>query len=365
MKRQILVIIACAICLSGLVSWTLSRQDKPAAGRGRTVEEINKDLQAHGSVIREALSDEDSLFNPAKRRQHADKVIPAIKKMLVLFDELASVEPAAKEQVEGEKLGFSTILALFGDADARAALQKRAAGNDDQAAEAQGALLLARWWEVGTDPAAQARLLDELRQIAKAKPQSDAMAATLFKMSRVGAASEGAAEGARDIIVNDLTGEQAKKMGEMIKGERRLRASVGKPIEITGKTLDGKTFTSRDWRGKVVLVDFWATWCPPCIAAFPHLKQIYQKYHPKGLEIVGVSWDDNPVRLKEFLANDPGLAWPQLYSDETEKLEAHPLARELGVSRLPTLLLIDRKGILRSHDAAEKLDELIPKLLLE
>src|SRR5688572_11573211 len=100
MKRQILSIIACAICASALVSWTLSRQDKPAGGQGRTVDVIDRELRALSTEVRAATADEDSLFNPAKRQQAAAKVVPAVKRMVALFDELAKVEPAAREQAE-------------------------------------------------------------------------------------------------------------------------------------------------------------------------------------------------------------------------------------------------------------------------
>jgi thiol-disulfide isomerase/thioredoxin len=365
MKRQILTVIACAICVSALVSWSLSRQDKPAGAHERTVQDINMDLRAQSNQIRGALADEDALFNPAKRQQQASKVVPAIKKMLVLFDELAKVEPAAKEQAEEEKLDFTTILVLFGDADAKSALEKQASGGDDKAAAAQGALLIARWWHVGTDPAAQGKLLDEVEQLAKSKPQSDALATALVKMSKVGASNEALAERARDIIINDLTGEAAKQIADEIKAERKLRQMVGKPIEIAGRTVDGKPFTSKDWKGKVILVDFWATWCAPCVKALPRIKRVYKDYHDKGLEIVGVSWDDNHSKLKEFLANDPEMVWPQLYSEETVKLDKHPLAKELGVVMIPAMFLIDRQGVLRSYTADEDFEDAIPKMLEE
>jgi len=63
---------------------------------------------------------------------------------------------------------------------------------------------------------------------------------------------------------------------------------TGEPVKVSGKTVDGKPFDISEYKGKVVIVDFWATWCGPCLAELPNLKKIYQKYHDRGLEIVGV-----------------------------------------------------------------------------
>ena len=72
----------------------------------------------------------------------------------------------------------------------------------------------------------------------------------------------------------------------------KLRAAlIGKPLVVTGKTLVGKDFATEQWKGRVVLVDFWASWCPDCKAEMPSVIQMYQTYHDQGLEIVGISSD--------------------------------------------------------------------------
>ena len=165
--------------------------------------------------------------------------------------------------------------------------------------------------------------------------------------------------------MNDLTGPLATQVGGQIRGQRKLEASVGKPFELSGTKLDGGAFGTKDWKGKVVLVDFWATWCPPCIEFLPKIKRAYIDYHAKGLEIVGVSSDGDLQALKDFLARNKDMPWPQLVNSKANPEDPlHPLARQFGL-RLPSMFLIDRKGVLREVDAERDLDGLITKLLAE
>ena len=87
---------------------------------------------------------------------------------------------------------------------------------------------------------------------------------------------------------------------------------VGETYDFTVVDTTGKTITSRHLRGKVVVIDFWATWCPPCLTAVPHLKELYSQYHDKGLEIVGFSTDTSRSDLENFVKRN-GISWPQVW----------------------------------------------------
>lgn len=140
--------------------------------------------------------------------------------------------------------------------------------------------------------------------------------------------------------------------------------AVGKPIEWSGTTLDGKSISSQTLKGKVVLIDFWATWCGPCVAEMPRLKELYEKHHAKGFEIVGVSLDDEPESVTEFV-KESALPWPQIYSaDKKEREFDHPLVKRYGIQAIPTMFLIDAAGnVVSTTLYGERLEEEVAKLI--
>jgi thiol-disulfide isomerase/thioredoxin len=120
--------------------------------------------------------------------------------------------------------------------------------------------------------------------------------------------------------------------------DNRKPASGMKPVpQFALSSLDGKTVAMKNLSNKVVVIDFWATWCPPCREEIPHLNRLYSDYKSQGLEIIGISMDDGPDVVKEF-AREFRMEYPLVMGNEE-------LSEQFGgVLGLPTTFIVDRKG---------------------
>lgn len=113
---------------------------------------------------------------------------------------------------------------------------------------------------------------------------------------------------------------------------------------VSGKTWDGKSVSLEDYKGKVVLIDFWATWCRPCVNEMPNVRAAYSKYHDKGFEILGVSLDNSAAPLQKWYSNPATTtAWPSVFEGKGWGSEN---AKRFHVISIPATYLVDREGVL-------------------
>ena len=168
---------------------------------------------------------------------------------------------------------------------------------------------------------------------------------------------------------NSKLGTDIKKKIDIITTQRAARGAteIGKKApEFSAPTSDGKQLALADALGKVTIIDFWAAWCGPCRRENPNVVNIYNKYHDKGLEIIGVSLDGNPRQ------KDPKSAW--LKAIEQDKLTWNhvsnlnyfndPVARAYNINSIPATFILDEKGTiiaknLRGADLEAKIAELL------
>ena len=149
--------------------------------------------------------------------------------------------------------------------------------------------------------------------------------------------------------------------GEKMAGVARRLDLPGKEMKIEGTTATGEPFDWKSYRGKVVLVDYWATWCGPCIQELPNVLENYQKYHDKGFEVVGISLDSDPSRLQRFLV-EREIPWVSLFEEGAGW--DHPMAKYYGVMGIPSTMLLDREGKVVSMGVyGGELDRQLAKLL--
>ncbi len=126
------------------------------------------------------------------------------------------------------------------------------------------------------------------------------------------------------------------------------------------KTIDNKTIKTDDFAGKFVLVDFFATWCKPCIDEVPRLRRHYDKYREKGLEVIGVSLDDDREALDKYL-EEAKLPWPVIHDSAPDL--ADKLQMKYGIASLPTVLFLNKEGVVVSLEArGAELDRLMERL---
>jgi thiol-disulfide isomerase/thioredoxin len=142
----------------------------------------------------------------------------------------------------------------------------------------------------------------------------------------------------------------------------RMVAVGSEPVAFSVKSLDGQTLSPAAYKGKVLLIDFWATWCGPCIMEMPNVKSVYSRYHSKGFEIVGISLDQSREKLDAYLEQQQ-IEWPQYFDG---KWWNNDVAVKYGIRSIPTTVLVDKKGKIRYKTLRGKqLETAVQQLLNE
>ena len=156
--------------------------------------------------------------------------------------------------------------------------------------------------------------------------------------------------------------------GQIAAGKLPQLERLGEPFELTFTPVGGgePIDLQEDYAGKIVVIDFWATWCAPCIAGLPKLEAIQEKYKDQGVEFIGVSLDESEAKggkaaLDAFLAKRPSR-WPQYYQGDGVHSE---FSASWGIRTLPEMFVVDANGTLRYTDAYGNLEKILPKLIAE
>jgi thiol-disulfide isomerase/thioredoxin len=173
-------------------------------------------------------------------------------------------------------------------------------------------------------------------------------------------------EGLQKFVITELQpilaksdSEEAKEVLAMMEGQLRFAGLPGSELELVCVLLDGKKLDIKDYRGKVVLVDFWATWCGPCRMAIPTMKSLYDKYHAKGFELIAYSCDEDLDDLKQFEKESPH---PWHVASVVLSVEAGltDYSTFYDIPGYPTFVLVDKDG--KVLHVTHGIDEIAGKL---
>ncbi len=137
---------------------------------------------------------------------------------------------------------------------------------------------------------------------------------------------------------------------------------IGKPMELSYTSIEGKEISVADYKGKVLLIDCWASWCGPCREEMPNVVKLYSERKKDGFEIIGISFDLEKQAMLDY-QKEAGMTWPQYFDGKGWE---NALRAKLDVESIPATFLVDRQGNLRAMDLrGEVLAKQVDALLKE
>jgi len=162
-----------------------------------------------------------------------------------------------------------------------------------------------------------------------------------------------------ETVVGQVRGYLKRLEAQKLANERLKPGNL--PFAIEEKDVDGKPFSLASWKGKVAIVEFWAMHCPICMREMPKMVKLYEKYHDKGLEVVGVNLDDDESKLRDTIKTH-SIAWTQLFPFGSHS----EIATQWGIMPIPKVVVVDRKGVIRNVDVlGDELAAVVDRLIAE
>lgn len=353
------------ITLTVAVFSTLLLSSAGALAQDRTADAIIAEYEA----VEMPSFDTAKRGDEAYREEYMKQRTAALEKRAALIGELRDADPQHEKLAELLPTRWNLLTGMFGDDKAKfTALMEeldaaaKANAGKPLGLEALHARAQACMRAALTELATSEELTRAVDAFVDAAPKEDERPARLM-MSVAQRHTSGDEQLAAYRRVVERYGDT--RTGKFAKGKLRQIEAVGKPYELQfSDAITGKSVSIAELKGKVVVVDFWATWCGPCVREMPHMKELYAEYKDKGVEFIGVSLDQPEdkgglTKLREYCKENE-IAWPQYYQGNYWDSE---FSMSWGINSIPTMFVLDQDGKLYSTEARGKLDELLPKLL--
>jgi thiol-disulfide isomerase/thioredoxin len=314
---------------------------KKLADAERDLKVVIRDIQrgAKGEGEQKELKLDD------EQRKDLAEAVALIKKTA---DSLVGSKTATESQIERAQLIVARTLNTAGDLAGEEYTKQFDAYTDQLVKEfpksaATEFSVAQRFYRKNLSGDPQPEALDELVKFAEEFPDNGNVG-VLFRLLGLRLSERGQNDKAIATYEKgiELLGET--RAAEMLKGPLRSLSMVGKPMEVKGPTPDNHHIDLAELKGKVVLVDFWGTWCGPCVGEIPNIKAVYDKYHDAGFEVIGVNVGDDKDTLKKFLEENQ-VRWQQIqYVDEKGKAQTNKVADQYEIHSFPSTFLIGRDG---------------------
>jgi thiol-disulfide isomerase/thioredoxin len=203
-----------------------------------------------------------------------------------------------------------------------------------------------------------ADLLAEFKRFSADFPTYPSLDVLKYNMAKSLEASDPAAAGT---VLAELAASGQGRIADLARGDLAMREKLKSPLDLRFTAVDGSAVDLSAMRGRVVLVDFWATWCGPCREELPNVVSAYRKLHAKGFEIIGISLDQDRESLVNFTAQN-GMPWPQYFDGKGWQ---NGISSALGIQSIPAMWLVNKKGYVVTTDGRADLEAQVEKLLAE
>ena len=297
-----------------------------------------------------------SMPQPKSREEQQQNRETVRALLTAAVDKILAGEPTVEQASEAIQMKILTLrLSGLGEAEGERELKQflqRLEAHSRPAIVAAAAeiqmLRIVNDWD-NTSPAERAAVVGKYVELAKESGPTMSHVAVLEKLaSMVGLTGDEqlAARAVSGILplYADRSTPQIAKAAEVLEGTLRRLNLPGTKLEIEGTVMDGTKLDWESYRGKVVLVDFWASWCGPCRAEIPNIVRNLNAYGDKGFAVLGVCVDEDRAAAEEYIKQS-GMSWPSLLGTKPgETGFDHPVAVRYGLTGIPLAILVDREG---------------------